>query len=80
MLKTHGECNAARPPHAYPSARDLEFFARRFLRTGEIYQVDSHLATYLVEWGYALFEVEQPPPKPDEPHPECGSGSNDASL
>jgi hypothetical protein len=65
-----------------PTARDLEFFALRFLDIDETYEVDGQLATYLVEWGYAVFASDEETDEDDRDNhtPEPDNGSNDASL
>jgi hypothetical protein len=68
----------------YPAARDMEFFARRFLQIGETYEVNGHLATYLVDWGLAAFAPQERSEDEDENKDghtrEPDNGSNDASV
>ena len=62
-----------------PALRDLEFFALRFLEIGETYLVDGQLATFLVEWGYAVFAGDESDDEDrEDPTSEPENGSNDA--
>jgi hypothetical protein len=66
-----------------PTARDLEFFALRFLEVGETYLVEGQMATFLVQWGYAEFvrdEDADDDQDGDDHTPEPDNGSNNTSV
>jgi hypothetical protein len=47
------------------SRTDLEYFALRYVRLGEIYDVPAALARELVKFGYAALEEDEADAAPD---------------